>query len=222
MNRSLRYLPLIICLLPLLAGNLAWLMSTTYGTIVACVPYWDGCVSISGAARQTPTIYWFRGIMIPNALLTALFWVLCWRWLKELDVASRFQRGVMLFLGLVGSVALIVYALALGTDGDFYRMMRRYGINYYFGMTYLAQITLAGRLLKTSEVPAWIAKTMVGICVATLLLGLASIPTKEWVLDRRAIGNVFEWNLSVLMVLFYAFAYVGWRRMGFPDGGKRP
>jgi len=83
-------------------------------------------------------------------------------------------------------------------------------------MTYLAQWTLAGRLMKVRALPRWIPRAMVGVCLAVLLLALASLPTKEWALDRRIVGNVFEWNLSVLMVLHYALAWRAWRSTGFP------
>ena len=61
---------------------------------------------------------------------------------------------------------------------------------------------------------------MVGICVLTLLLGLASIPTKEWALDRKAMSNIFEWNLSILLVAYFLLAYIAWRKTGFP--AERP
>lgn len=211
----LRYLPIAIFVLPVAAANLAWLISTANGTIPPCVPYIDGCVSISGASRQLPSLYLFRGLIIPNAILTGLFWVLVYRWLGGLGLTSRFKRGLLTALGIGGSVFLIVYAVTLGTDGSAYRIMRRFGINLYYGLTYLAQILLAGYLLRQNVKPRSIARWKVGICVATLLLGLASIPTKEWALDRRAMSNIFEWNLSILLVAYYLLSYAAWRRTGF-------
>ncbi|MDJ0653658.1 MAG: hypothetical protein QNJ40_05880 [Xanthomonadales bacterium] len=219
-----RYLPIAIFLLPFAAANLAWLMSTLNGSIPVCVPYWEGCVSISGAARQVPTIYLFRGLVIPGAVLTGVFWLLVLRWLASADGQSRFHRVTLTLLGLAGSAFLIVYAITLGTDTAAYRLMRRYGINLYYGLTYLAQVMLAGQLLAYAQqmgLPRWIPRWKVGICVLTLLLGLASVFIKEWADDRRIMGNIFEWNLSVLLVGYYLLSFLAWRTSGFAGRSQR-
>ena len=46
--------PLAIALVMLLAAHLAWWLSLRAGYIEACNPYWEGCTSISRAARLKP------------------------------------------------------------------------------------------------------------------------------------------------------------------------
>ena len=52
----------------------------------------------------------------------------------------------MLWLGLISGLALILYATFLGSEGDGYRFMRRFGTTIYFGFTYLAQVLFAARI----------------------------------------------------------------------------
>ena len=57
----------------------------------------------------------------------------------------------MLSLGVVSAFALAVYATFLGTEGDIYRFLRRYGVIVYFGFGYLAQLALMRRALRVSQ-----------------------------------------------------------------------
>ena len=51
------------------------------------------------------------------------------------------------WLGIPVSLpAVLVYAGALGTEGEFYKWMRRYGVVFYFGFTGIAQLLVANRL----------------------------------------------------------------------------
>lgn len=215
---GLSWLPLSIFLLPLFAVNLAWWISTETQTIPACIPYLEGCVSISGAGRQLPAIFLFRGAMITNAVLTALFWYLAFAWLRGLGVPATFRLHAMRVLGFGGSAFLILYVVYLGSSGEGYSLMRRYGINNYFGLSFLAQVILAGYVWRHG--PGWglsptLSRIMLLSCALLLAMGLASIPAKDWAFDRKAMSNILEWNLSVLLVGFYALCQPAWRRTGF-------
>ncbi len=43
---------------------------------------------------------------------------------------------------MIGALFLVFYVTALGTEGDWYRWQRRYGVTFYFGGTALAQLLL--------------------------------------------------------------------------------
>ncbi|MEM6574656.1 MAG: hypothetical protein AAF736_10320 [Pseudomonadota bacterium] len=213
--RWLSWLPLLVFVLPVLAVNLAWWISTEAEAIPACIPYLHGCASISAAGRGEPAIFMFRGAMIANAVLTMLFWTLAAVWLRLLSVPTSLRLRAMTWLGIGGSLFLIVYVVYLGTSGEGYRLMRRYGINCYFGLSYLAQLILAGYVSRHGE--SWglsrrLSRAMLTSCVLLLLMGLASVPAKEWALDRKALSNILEWNLSLLLVGFYGLCQLAFRK----------
>ena len=137
-------LPLLIALLFLVAAHAAYLLSIHAGHVPACVPYLEGCVSISRAARHGVGNHLFRLLVIPCAVLHALVWVLAHRWLRG---GRR-----MVVLGVGSAIALAVYATFLGTDGETYRFLRRYGVVVYFGFGYLAQLRI--RLSRAAGVDA--------------------------------------------------------------------
>jgi len=231
-------LPLLIALLFLVAAHAAYLLSIQAGHVPACVPYLEGCVSISRAARHGLGNHLFRLLVIPCAVLHALVWLLAHRWLR----GGRW----MVVLGVVSAIALAVYATFLGTEGEAYRFLRRYGVVVYFGFGYLAQLALMRRATRTGELPAgviatqaWIAAAMLGLGLASatglrtflplLMLALAAkfelfdvrlIEQMDWLVSvadpaaRDRWENVFEWWLGLLMVGWYAVLACGWKRHG--------
>ena len=200
-------LPLLIALLFLFAAHVAYLLSIQAGHVPACVPYLEGCVSISRAARHGVGNHLFRLLVMPCAVLHALLWLLAHRWLRG-------GRG-MVVLGVVSATALAVYATFLGIEGETYRFLRRYGVVVYFGFGYLAQLALMRRASRTDASPtrvitwmSWIAAAMLGLGIANVVAGL--VVSDASAKDRWE--NVFEWWLGLLMVGWYAVLAVGWRQ----------
>ena len=81
-------LPLAVAVVLVVATHLAWLLSVQAGHIPFCVPYIEGCTSISRAARHGLGNHLFRLMVLPCALLVFLHWWLAGRWLPSLDHAN--------------------------------------------------------------------------------------------------------------------------------------
>lgn len=209
-------LPLLIAVLFLVAAHAAYLLSIQAGHVPACMPYVDGCVSISRAARHGLGNDLFRMLVIPCAVLHALVWWLARHWLRG--------GRLMLALGAMSAMALAVYAAFLGTEGEAYRFLRRYGVVVYFGFGYLAQLSLMRRAARRGALPAGVIAALSWIAVAMLGLGLANVMAGLAVPDPAAKDrweNVFEWWLGLLMVSWYAVLALGWRRQGLAMELKR-
>lgn len=202
---------------PLLAVHGAWAISLNAGLVPACIPYIEGCTSISRAARQGDAILLFRAMMLPYVGLLALFWLLNARWCALLAPQRMRARRAMLACGLVGSVFLALYATTLGVDGDFYRWLRRYGINLYFSLTVLAQMFLISIASRAEALGPGLRRAFLWLLALLLGLGLASLPL-QFLLDgpaRDARMNALEWQYALLMVAAYPLTGLAWRRSGF-------
>jgi hypothetical protein len=202
---------------PLLAVHGAWIISLNAGLVPACVPYVEGCTSISRAARQGDAILLFRAMMLPYVGLLALFWLLNARWCALLAPERVGVRRAMLACGLVGSVFLALYATTLGVDGDFYRWLRRYGINLYFSLTVLAQMFLISIASRAEALGTGLRRAFLWLLALLLGLGLASLPL-QFLLDdpaQDARMNALEWQYAFLMVAAYPLTGLAWRRSGF-------
>ena len=199
---------------PVLIVHAAFAISVAEQYVALCNPYWDGCTSISRAGRHGWANHLFRGAMLPYAVPLALYWWLNQRWL--LGLGSKGSRA-MLASGWIGALFLILYVTFLGTEGQTYQLMRRYGINVYFGGTFLAQVLLALRLRRLQgqglgSMPRWIASGLVGLACAVLAIGLLYVGIRLGLAsDQDRWENVLEWAAALGMQLSIVLTVLGWR-----------
>jgi hypothetical protein len=220
---SLWPLPLVGGLLPAIAAIAALCLSIALDFIPPCNPFLDGCVSISRAARHDLPNHVFRALVLPAAVLQALTWMLCAAWLKGLTVDSRGWLRVLPWLGVLAGAFLVLYGTFLGTEGQAYRWMRRYGVIFYFGFTYLCMLIASGTLWrlshsKTIALPARLDRLLVALCVVTLAIGLIQVFAPP-ILDspdlKNRLENLLEWYAALAFTLFFiALAWV-WRHGRF-------
>lgn len=204
-------LALACAILPVLAVHLAWWLSIVDGHIPFCVPYLEGCTSISRAARHGLGNHVFRAIMLPTAMLQILLWLSVRQWLAARHPKARAGSSLPV-LGLVAGVFLILYGTFLGTEGDIYRLLRRYGVVMYFAATFVAQLVLQRALRELPAHPS--RRGMLGVCVGMLALGFISTAVTAVVVDpglKDRWENVLEWNLGVLLTLWFALLAWRWR-----------
>lgn len=212
---GLGWLALWAGLLPFAVINLAYLGSALGGHIPLCFPYLEGCTSISSAGRYGLSYFFFKAGMIPSAVLLAVHWFLCRRWLLQLGDADTPMVRSMRLLGMLAAVFLVLYTVFLGSQGDFYNLMRRYGVNLYFSFSGLAQILLLARLGKlraagVASLPDSLMRIKLLLLIALLVVGLASIPISNFIVDKHRPRNIVEWNFALLMISYYLVTWRMW------------
>jgi hypothetical protein len=213
-------LPLVAGALPFAAAILAWAVSTHAGAVPACNPFIDGCVSISRAARQDASVAWFRALLLPAATLQALVWLLQAQALRTVGGdAVRGSARALAVLGVVAGAALVTYGSLLGTDGEVYRFLRRYGTVAAFGGTCLAMLVVARALqrlhaLGRVEVPRRHARALLVLLGAVVLLGVGNAVVGAVAGGALAdrVENVTEWWGSLGLTLGFAVLASLWRR----------
>lgn len=209
---SLWWLALATALLPLVAIHTTFAVSALEGHIDWCVPYWDSCTSISRTGRYGTAYFIFKGTMLPAALLGLLFWWLNARWLSQLHAR---KCAWLPWLGLIASLALTAYTLALGHAGEGFGLARRTGVVLYFSLTFIAQLLLSARLLT---VPQWArhGRRLLRLCQLTLAVGLVSVILTAVVPDVYSrMDDAFEWVLALLINAHALGVAWLWRRTGF-------
>ena len=216
----LEWLALWAGLLPFFVINISYAVSALSGHIPACFPYLTGCTTISSAGRYGFSYVFFKAGVIPSAVLLAGFWILCRHWLTELGDGDEKMKKSIAVLGILAAVFLTLYTVFLGHKGDFYNLMRRFGVTLYFGFSGLAQIMLLARLDRLrqqgrSKIPDQLLRLMRLMLIGLLIIGLASIPIRFLIVDKTWARNIVEWNFAMLMVSYYAVVWQAWRTSGF-------
>jgi len=216
-------LPLIGGLMPAVAALLALGLSFSLDLIPPCNPFLDGCVSISRAARHDLPNHVFRALVLPAAVLQALTWLLCATWLKGLGAETRGTLRVLPWLGILAGIFLILYGTFLGTEGQAYRWMRRYGVIFYFGLTYLSMLIASGALWRLTQAgsitpPAHLDRWLVALCAITLAIGLIQVlapPLLGGADLKNRLENILEWYAALSFTLFFFVLAWLWRHTRF-------
>lgn len=216
-------LPLAAGLLPAIAAALALAIAIDASLVPACNPFLDGCVSISRAARHGLANHLFRALVLPAGVLQALTWVAAAQSLHDLGDRAAMQRSARTLAGIgaAAGLALVLYATFLGTEGQAYRWLRRYGTVVAFGGTCLALLVLGRALQRLRatrhvELPRGHERVVLGLFGLVVLFGLGNALAGAWadatLKDR--IENATEWWGSLCLTLAFAVIASLWRRWG--------
>jgi hypothetical protein len=216
-------LPLVSGLLPALATITAYSISVSSGLIPSCNPYLDGCVSISQTARHDLPNHIFRALVLPAATLQGLTWILCAQWLKSLDAAVGKYSFALAWLGAFAGMFLVLYGAFLGTEGETYQWLRRYGINFYFGLTYLCMLLASAKVFRLARagwlrVPMHLDRVLGALCLLVMVFGLTNLFAKSLLGDPQLVDrieNVLEWFAASAFTLFFVFIAWLWNRTHF-------
>ena len=123
----------------------------------------------------------------------------------------------MLVSGWTGALFMILYVTFLGTEGPTYQLMRRYGINVYFGATYLAQVLLVHRLAALSPAgamkrPGWLVPGLLALAAGVLVVGSLYVAVRNGLpLEKERWENSLEWMTALFMQLSMLLVVLAWR-----------
>ena len=220
-------LPFMAGLLPLVAATLAYSLSIRLDIVEGCNPFFDGCTSISRAARHGLPNHLFRALVLPAAALQAISWLICGSWLRSVGATPSRMHRALPVLGIAAAVFLVLYGTFLGVEGGAYRWMRRYGVVVYFGATCVSMLIVSDAVHRLTSTRSFIARALVAFSIGLPLLGLANAFAPLFGLNEArvaALQNSTEWWGGLLFTLFFfALAWL-WRTSSFairfsaPDG----
>jgi hypothetical protein len=217
----IRLLPLIAAAAPLLAVTLAHWLAAGSGHVPGCIPYLEGCTSVSATGRQAPGSFVFRAVNLPLATVLAVIWYFVYAWLRaSTGMQNRKQVTVIIAAGLVAAFALILYVVFLGTREPVYEFMRRIGIYFYFIGNAVAQLLtsiLVYSESKRSENMSLrrIAFAMLFFCLVPFALGILNVALTATLENANFAQNRIEWLAIFSMQAWFVALYFAWRETGF-------
>lgn len=197
-------------LLPLVTMHVCYLLSASEQLVPWCLPWFEGCTSISRASRSGIAYFVFKAGMLPACVCMMLFWWCNRYWLRQLGVEPRGWW----WLGMLAALPLALYTVVLGHAGDTPYLLRRIGVVGFFGLTYLAQLGLSASLRNSALSSA--GQRLFRLCGVTLLVGIASLILGViWPEHYDTMDDGFEWTLAVLINLHTLWVAWLWHRSRF-------
>jgi hypothetical protein len=211
-----------LCIVPIVAAHGAYLIALNAGTAEACIPYIYGCTSISRAARVGDALFFFRGLMMPCAALLVFFWWLQKTWLDRLLPSAHRKHLCVFMSGAIGALFLLLYANYLGSTGEMYNLMRRFGVTFYFALTAMAQLISLHTLTRTDiDLAPPIRRLVKGQLVLVTLqwfVGIGHVIAKSLSQSedlQNWLENAIEWHFALYMTLFFGFSARIWQRQQY-------
>ena len=197
---NIRFLLFIVFILPFLAIHIPLIISISNGFLEACNPYLDGCFSISRSSRQPISIYVFKPLMILSAATLYFLWP---------RLFKKNYKRFFISLGQIGSIFLVIYTIALGYNGDFYELMRRYGIFIFYIFTLFSQWGYCFSIDTIDKNFFSNKGRLLFLCYFQILLFTCSVPFYIFLKNDGYIENIFEWwiTLSIIIWFFLNFLY---------------
>ena len=200
---KLKYHLLLVSIIPFIAIHLSFILSVQNEYLALCNPYIDGCYSISRVARQPSSIIIFKVLM----LISALFLFFLWPKLFKPN-----YNKMLILIGRLGSLFLIAYIVALGEEGFFYEIMRRFGVFIFYIFTLISQWVFT--FSTQMRIRRFFLKNfLINIIVFLQLLAfLLAIPFFIFFKSYGYIENIIEWWITLLITLWFFINFIYYKK----------
>ena len=215
---ELRFLSLWVAMVPLITINISYPIAVAFEHVSACIPYLEGCTSVSSTGRKLPESVIFKAGMLSSAIVLALLWHQCADFLRRGGQATSRVNMLRVF-GFLAALSLALYAATVGLKGAELRFLTRTGVNGFAISNLLVQITFVVlyrpmRIVVTQKLFRW----LIVFCVATPLLGVALQVAKITGAPKNSSDHVVAWNAFVVVSAYYAvMARILWHH-GYSGG----
>lgn len=211
---SLKHTPLAVWFLCWIAGFVTYFISLYEGFVPECIPFVDGCTSISRTGRYGYSYFIFKALMMPAAMVIVLYWTLTFSWLKAQGERSSVSLILILFFGVTAGLFLILYTTFLGSEGDVYRLMRRFGTIIFFLFSYIGHCLLAFRCYKLFGINRWVGWKL-GLCLLVTVQLIIFAFSKQIVVDHDSLENIIEWQSAYILTFLPFLTWLLWNKTGF-------
>ena len=213
MRVNIRYLSLIVFVLPLFAVITSYAISVKIGLVAFCIPNIDGCTSISRVGRYEPVKYFFKPIMY----LFGVFLIFYWRenYLKlKLLIKDNNQIIATYVIGIISVIFFFLYIFFLG-ESNIYRFFRKIGIYIYLFFTVIAQLLLAFQYFKFKKKKifnSFYIKLKLILIVFLVSFGLIILPVLIIRIESfPEIKNIISWNYFLFIQFYYLLTFFCWK-----------
>ena len=213
MRVNIRYLSLIVFVLPLFTVVISYIVSVRLNLVSFCIPNLDGCTSISRVGRYEPVKYFFK----PFMYLFGVFLLLYWRenFLKlRLLISNNRQLLLTYIVGIISVLFLFLYIFYLG-ENNIYRFFRKIGIYIYIFFTIVAQLLLAIQYIKLKNEKRLnykFVKFKLLLSILLILFGIIVLPVLVTKIESfPEIKNIISWNYFLFIQIYYLITFFCWK-----------
>ena len=214
MRINIRYLSLIVFILPLFTVIISYIVSVKLNLVSFCIPNIDGCTSISRVGRYEPVKYFFKPFMFLFGVLLFIYWR------ENFLKLKLFKENKLLLItfiiGIISVIFLFLYIFFLG-ESNIYRFFRKIGIYIYIFFTIIAQLLLAIQYFKLRNTAnKFLNKKFIKykLIFSVFLISFSIIVLPILLIKIEyfpEIKNIISWNYFLCIQLYYLITFFCWK-----------
>ena len=132
-------------------------------------------------------------------------------YLEQLLFKPNYYK-MLILIGRLGSLFLIAYIVALGEEGFFYEIMRRFGVFIFYIFTLISQWVFT--FSTQMRIRRFFLKNfLINIIVFLQLLAfLLAIPFFIFFKNYGYIENIIEWWITLLITLWFFINFIYYKK----------
>ena len=193
-------------IIPILTVTVSYLISIHLDLVPKCIPFFEGCTSISRTGRYEPVKYYFKFFMFVYVLFLFFYWNCLIGYFQN-------ENKILLYaLSFSSLIFLILYLTFLG-EGKAYEFFRRIGIYIYILFIIFTQYFISRRIIKNKDFlkdkfDFKFVKLKNLLSLFLIIIGILLLPVLIIKIDEYPnIKNIISWNYFVLVQLYFLISY---------------
>ena len=212
---------LVACLLPIITIALSYFLTVQGGHKPWCIPYFEGCTTITATGIYYPAAYVFRAGLISAAVVFILWWYCVRAWLESVGrpehhpwIHRIVTFAIIASMLLIASIAVLGEHMLPPSDHRFLWRFHTVTAGVFFLVTALCQIMMTLRMRQLQrELNIKFSRIASKQILAVLQLLLLAAFVLILLLDLKTDGveEIFEWWLATFSCLYFYTTFHDWR-----------
>ena len=187
----------------------SYILSVKLSLVPSCIPFIDGCTSISRSGRYYPVNIFFKFFLFLSGFLILFYWYYNYIFFKRKIKLIKFN----FILGSLSVLFLFLYLFFLGDNSYYYKFFRKIGIFIYLLFSVISGLILSIIYYKQKK----IFKTkLVNIKLyLNFLLTISGIILFPFMIAKieniSEIRNIVSWNYFFLIQVNFLLSHLIWK-----------
>ena len=209
MEKKIQILSIYIFLLTVFTVILSYIFSLRLDLVPSCIPFVDGCTSISRSGRNFPVNIFFKFFLFLSGILILFYWYYNYIFFKKKNKLIKFN----FIFGILSIFFLFLYLLFLGDNSYYYKFFRKIGIFIYLLFSVISGLILSIIYYKQKKI---FNSKLVNIklylnCLITSC-GIILFPFMIAKIENVSeIRNIISWNYFFLIQINFLLSHFIWK-----------
>ena len=208
-KNKIEKLSIYIFILTVLTVIFSYFFSLKLNLVPSCIPFLDGCTSISRSGRYYPVNIFFKFFLFLSGFLIIFYWYYNYIFFKPKNKLIKLN----FIFGILSIVFLFLYLIFLGDNSYYYKFFRKIGIFIYLLFSVISGLILS--IIYYKQKKKFNSKLVnIKLYLNYLLTscGIILFPFMVAKIENVSeIRNIISWNYFFLIQINFLLSHFIWK-----------